>query len=322
MAAFASTASAQATRTWVSGVGDDVNPCSRTAPCKTWAGAISKTADGGEIDALDPGGYGAVTITKAITLNGNGYGSTLVAGTNGIIVNPGADDDVILRNMNIVGTGQVGACPWTGLSGVQILGGRTVRVDNVEINNFQNGVNILATNTNTDIHQDVTLNDLRVSNNCTAGINAVPTTGHSVRLAVTDSVISNSNVGLIVAPGAEAWVLGSSISLNNVGLGGGAPIHDQGGNMLAGNASNGAFTDSVNKTPDPVQLPAKYCKVPKVVGKTRSAATSSLTTAGCKLGKVSKKKGRKSKKGKVLAQAVPAGISVKEGTGIALTVGK
>src|SRR5260221_13453148 len=64
--------SAQASRTWVSGVGDDANPCSRTAPCKTFAGAISKTAAGGEIDALDPGGFGAVTITKAITLDGGG----------------------------------------------------------------------------------------------------------------------------------------------------------------------------------------------------------------------------------------------------------
>src|SRR4030081_2792533 len=81
-------AQAQATRTWVSGVGDDVNPCSRTAPCKTWAGAISKTAAGGIIDALDPGGFGAVTITKAMTLEGNGtLASTLSSGVNGIIVN-------------------------------------------------------------------------------------------------------------------------------------------------------------------------------------------------------------------------------------------
>src|SRR5438045_9124950 len=65
--AVASMAQAQATRTWVSGVGDDANPCSRTAPCKTFAGAISKTATDGEIDALDPGGFGAVTVTKAIT---------------------------------------------------------------------------------------------------------------------------------------------------------------------------------------------------------------------------------------------------------------
>src|SRR5207237_9723816 len=72
MIAFASFAQAQATRTWVSGVGDDANPCSRTAPCKTFAGAISKTAAGGEIDALDPAGYGALTITNAITINGCG----------------------------------------------------------------------------------------------------------------------------------------------------------------------------------------------------------------------------------------------------------
>ena len=65
-------AAAQATRTWVSGVGDDANPCSRTAPCKTFAGAISKTAAGGEINALDPGGFGAVTITKSITIDGGG----------------------------------------------------------------------------------------------------------------------------------------------------------------------------------------------------------------------------------------------------------
>src|SRR5258708_20405191 len=65
--AFTSMANAQATRTWVSGVGDDANPCSRTAPCKTFAGAISKTAVGGEIDCLDPGGFGPVTITTAIT---------------------------------------------------------------------------------------------------------------------------------------------------------------------------------------------------------------------------------------------------------------
>src|SRR2546430_3166562 len=85
--AVASTASAQATRTWVSGVGDDVNPCSRTAPCKTWAGAISKTAAGGEIDALDPGGFGAVTITKSMTISGIGtYASALIASTNGIVI--------------------------------------------------------------------------------------------------------------------------------------------------------------------------------------------------------------------------------------------
>src|SRR5436305_14160475 len=91
---WAGLAGAQASRTWVSGVGDDVNPCSRTAPCKTFAGAISKTAAGGEIDALDPAGYGALTITKAITIDGGGgqVASVLVSGTNGIVVSAGPSD--------------------------------------------------------------------------------------------------------------------------------------------------------------------------------------------------------------------------------------
>src|ERR1700712_1402935 len=80
----------QATRTWVSGVGDDVNPCSRTAPCKTFAGAISKTAAHGEINALDPGGYGSVTITKSITIRGRGtQASLLISGTPAVTVNAG-----------------------------------------------------------------------------------------------------------------------------------------------------------------------------------------------------------------------------------------
>ena len=86
--AFAVSAQGQALRTWVSGVGDDANPCSRTAPCKTFAGAISKTAAAGEISVLDPGGFGAVTITKAITINGEGtLAGILNAGTNGIVIN-------------------------------------------------------------------------------------------------------------------------------------------------------------------------------------------------------------------------------------------
>src|SRR5438046_8534053 len=100
---FSTAAFGQATRTWVSGVGDDANPCSRTAPCKTFAGAISKTATGGEISVLDPGGFGAVTITKPITIDGTGQiASILGSGTTGIIINtPGASDHVTIRNVKI-----------------------------------------------------------------------------------------------------------------------------------------------------------------------------------------------------------------------------
>src|SRR5664279_4746406 len=95
-------AHAQATRTWVSGVGDDVNPCSRTAPCKTFPGAISKTAAGGEINCLDSGGFGAVTITKSITLKCQGVvGSILVAGTNAIVINVAATDRVVIDGLEL-----------------------------------------------------------------------------------------------------------------------------------------------------------------------------------------------------------------------------
>src|SRR5687768_18483244 len=105
LAAFAATpASAQATRTWVSGVGDDVNPCSRTAPCKTFAGAISKTAAGGEINCLDPGGFGAVTIIKSMTIACQYTEGGALAGGNGVVVNlPASTDVVVLRGLDIFG---------------------------------------------------------------------------------------------------------------------------------------------------------------------------------------------------------------------------
>ena len=139
MFAFSSLAQAQATRTWVSGVGDDANPCSRTAPCKTFAGAISKTAPCGEIDALDPGGFGAVTITKAITIDGTaaGIAGVLVSGTNGIVISANASTDVItLRGLDINGI-----C--SGLNGIQILSAKGVNVYDCVIYKFtQNGINV------------------------------------------------------------------------------------------------------------------------------------------------------------------------------------
>jgi len=142
-----SLAHAQATRTWVSGVGDDANPCSRTAPCKTWAGAISKTAAGGEIDCLDPGGYGAVTITKSITLDCTGtFGSILNSGTNGINVNDSATAtpntiDVIIRGISIDGAGTS-----PGLNGIRFISGRSLLVEDVFIQNQNGGNDISVTN--------------------------------------------------------------------------------------------------------------------------------------------------------------------------------
>jgi len=172
--AFASVAQAQATRTWVSGVGDDVNPCSRTAPCKTFAGAISKTAAGGEIDAIDPGGFGAVTITKSMTIDGQGtMASILAAGVNGVIVNDSASGSpntivVNLRNLSIQGTGPSGAT--VGLNGIRFISGKALTVENCIINGFTtaanngNCIDVAMTNaTATEVHvRDTNLTNCRV----------------------------------------------------------------------------------------------------------------------------------------------------------------
>jgi hypothetical protein len=125
-------AHAQATRTWVSGVGDDANPCSRTAPCKTFAGAISKTAPSGQINVLDPGGFGGVTITKSISISSEGFeAGVLVSGTNAIIINAAATDAVVLRGLDIEGLG-------TGLVGIKVLGALgSLHVEKCTINNFR-----------------------------------------------------------------------------------------------------------------------------------------------------------------------------------------
>jgi hypothetical protein len=120
---YGSLAQAQATRTWVSGVGDDANPCSRTAPCKTFAGAISKTAAGGEINVLDPGGFGVVTITKSITILSDGaIGGILFAGTNGVIINAGVNDVITLKGLEFEGVG-------TGLNAIRFLAGAQLVVE-------------------------------------------------------------------------------------------------------------------------------------------------------------------------------------------------
>ena len=184
--AASSLASAQATRTWVSGVGDDANPCSRTAPCKTFAGAISKTAVGGEIDALDPGGFGAVTITKSITLDGCCMASILASGVNAIIVNVGvsASDPerrVTIRHLSINGTGSpsAGVGARTGLVGIKFLAGSALFVENCYIQNFtQEGV-------------------------------GTATSENGAYISVKDTNITNCNVGMSIATGGS-FIIGAA----------------------------------------------------------------------------------------------------------------
>jgi hypothetical protein len=167
---FSTLAHAQATRTWVSGVGDDANPCSRTAPCKTFAGAISKTATGGEISVLDPGGFGVVTITKAMTINGDGtLAGVLSAGTQAFLINITTNlptDKVVIRSVSINGAG-------TGTDGVRMADGQELILDNVTISGVTDaGVDITQSQSG-----NVFLHNVRISK-CLVGVRTQTTAGN------------------------------------------------------------------------------------------------------------------------------------------------
>jgi len=209
-------AHAQATRTWVSGVGDDANPCSRTAPCKTFAGAISKTAAGGEINVLDPGGFGAVTITKSISIEAEDIAGVLVSGTNGIVISAGASDTVVLRGLTIEGLG-------TGLAGVKFLSGGTLQIQDCTVNNFtQKGIDIEPTSgaVTVSIKNTITRNNNGASS---GGIFIHPTGTATVNATLENVTMDHNNNGLVAQNGAGAnavkVMVRNSIASNNANNG-------------------------------------------------------------------------------------------------------
>jgi hypothetical protein len=269
-------AHAQATRTWVSGVGDDANPCSRTAPCKTFAGAISKTAAGGEISVLDPGGFGGVTITKAISLTNDGVGEAgvLVAGTNGITVSAGPNDIVNIRGLVIDGTG-------TGLAGIAFNSGSALHVQQCIIKNFS-GAGGPGISFTPNAAAQLFVSDTIASNNSggmlismvnagtaniSATLNRVQTNGNGfgikavgsastgqINMVVRDSVAAgNSGNGIwATAPTGGSFIrlLFDRSSANNNGTGvlsdGGPSFILLNGSAVLGNSTGVSFTNSAS----------------------------------------------------------------------------
>ena len=282
--AVAAGAEAQ-TRTFISGVGNDANPCSRTAPCRTFAGAFVNTTTGGEISVLDPGSYGALTITKAITIDGgtgSGWGSILASAVNGITVNITtnlASDKVILRHLSINGNNAAG-----GQSGIRFLDGAELVVQNVELFNFS-GSGILVSQSQS---AKVTLDHVRIDH-CVTGLSLSTSTGEvvimarnlgvqkftngitagtNVRLGLNDSVIAHGTTGLATT-GANSIINaddifvsycatgvsgggGSSINLsdsviaqNSTGVSG--TVNSFQGNSLLNNTVPGVFSATTSK---------------------------------------------------------------------------
>jgi hypothetical protein len=266
MFAFASLAQAQAPHTWVSGVGDDANPCSRTAPCKTWAGTISKTAPFGVMQCLDPGGFGAVTITKSITLLCEEHiGFISSPGVNAIVVSlASASDRVTIRGLTIDGFN-------TGIDGIRFVGSGSLFVQEVNIRNMtQNGINFAPSSGLAQLHvsADTVITDTNGGNTSFAAILIKPISGANANVSidgsqlshntngifadasggggisnftVKNSVISgNSNVGVVVVSSGASFtgmVDSSMISLNNFGvaIAGSAASLRLGGNTISHN---------------------------------------------------------------------------------------
>jgi hypothetical protein len=195
---FASHTQAQATRTFVSGVGNDADPCSRTAPCRTWAGALVKTFTNGEIDALDPGGYGTASITKSITIDGtqgSGFGSTLASGTTGFIINIAAGNvndpfrSVRLRNLSINGTGASGSIGTrTGIDGVRFLSGSSLIIENTVISDFsQDGLEVAGAVGEAN-QMNVFLNNVIIRNCSQSGIEMAHNNANGQVVALLNNV--------------------------------------------------------------------------------------------------------------------------------------
>jgi hypothetical protein len=268
---------AQATRTWVSGVGDDANPCSRTAPCKTYQGAISKTATNGEINSIDPAGFGAVTITKSITIDGGPFmAGVLSSGTNGIIINA-AGAQVTLRNLTLDGF-------TTGLNGIRILNAAAVFVENCQIFGYNRGISdertfgelsvsnsIIKNNaqTNAYIANGSTVTALfdtvqvksggnfglwfqggvSIVRNCVVSANV--DTGilaeNSAEVEVDGGTISQNQFGVGTGAGSPTVRVGqANITMNKIGLSiGGGAIHSYGNNRTQGNTSGSDTPTSI-----------------------------------------------------------------------------
>jgi hypothetical protein len=217
---YAVPADAQATRTWVSGVGDDANPCSRTAPCKTFAGAISKTAANGEINCLDPGGFGGVTITKAISIVCDyTEGGILAAAVNGIIINAGVNDRITLKGIDIEGIG-------TGIDGIRFLAGASLHVHKCQIRSMRaaggNGINF-APSGNSELYvADSYITDNGGTGN-TAGILIRPTGTGTANASVNRTQVENNSAGIRAdgggSTGASTLVVRDSLVAGNTGNG-------------------------------------------------------------------------------------------------------
>lgn len=208
---------AQSTRTWVSGVGDDANPCTRAAPCKTFAGAISRTVAGGEINCIDAGGFGVLMITKAISIICSaGEAGVLAGGSDGIIINAGPADSVVLSGLDFEGLN-------SGLNGINFQSGGSLTLINASIRDFQNDGIRFAPNSNAALHIANTMIANSGQSGSYAGIYIQPSGTTTINVTICQTQVSDAAYGIVadgsVTTGAINGVIRDSDISNNAANG-------------------------------------------------------------------------------------------------------
>jgi hypothetical protein len=213
-------------RTWVSSAGNDTGPCSRTLPCQTFAGALSKTPAGGVINCVDSGNYGPVTITKAISIVCEGViAGVHPTGANGITINVAAGDRVLLQGLDIEGVG-------AGVHGVSIIGAGSVIIRKTTIRRFaQFGVQLAGSN-----NARVVIDQSFMIGNGQGGL-FVQGVGGSNFAFVNDSLFdSNGPASVTIAGSGNVTVSGSSLHGSSAAfaISGGGNVTSSGDNVIRG----------------------------------------------------------------------------------------
>ncbi len=191
------------TQTWISGVGDDANPCSRTAPCLTLQGAYAKAAVGGEINYLDPVEAGALTINHSITINGAAAGGgAQVEGQDAILVAAGATDVVVLHHLTLIGDDTHG--------GVHVTSVGTLQLDGCELRDFNKGVDFEPSLGGQLLVSDSTLEHMSDS------ALLVASSSGTANATVSDSQLADSARGILALAGAQVSIVSSTLAGNSV----------------------------------------------------------------------------------------------------------
>jgi len=217
---FAAPAQAQLARTWVSSFGNDANNCDRPTPCRTFQHAHDKTLPLGEISVLDPGGYGALTITKGISIINDGVGEAgllVSGGTIGILIEALPTDHVSLRGITVKGIG------FGGVNGILFKTAASLTLENCVVRNHDgDGIQMLG-DVPANSFVSFTLSNTFVTDNGGNGIYIQPTgTGHLSVLLNRVETYNNSAHGFAVVGAFSGAAVVDSIAAHNGGSGFGA----------------------------------------------------------------------------------------------------